>query len=44
MGEGEERIGLVEGKGEPVLELLVRVAICHSLKVAQISNSAIIYV
>lgn len=42
MGEGKERIGFIEGKGEPVLELLVRAAIFNSLKVVQINNSSII--
>lgn len=41
MGEGKERIGFVEGTGEPVLELSVR-AICHGLKVGKINNSSII--
>ena len=42
MDEGKERICLVEGKGEPIVELSVGADICHGLKVAHINNSAII--
>lgn len=41
MGEGNERICLVEGNRELILELSVGADIHHGLKVAQINNSPI---
>lgn len=42
MGEGNEGMCLLEGKGEPILELSVGADIHRGLKVTQINNSAII--